>query len=132
MRKYPPLLIAMILAGTVLLGASCGLKGPPMPPEMKGSGARSGSGVLQFGPKEQKMEPEEERILRLYGLGKKPAEKSHLPGPDEAFGIGGPEDPAKKWMAPEEMNPNWLPDQPSEEKKSETPPPSDDPPEQNE
>jgi len=81
--------VLTVLVVSLGMAMACGLKGPPIPPEAKGKQpeARSGSGVMQFGPKEQKEAPEEDLILKLYGP-EKPA-KTHLPGIEENFGTGG-------------------------------------------
>ncbi len=96
------ILIALLLAASAV---SCGLKGPPIPPEVKKDERpepRSGSGVLQFGPQPEKEDPEDERILDLYGRKdrKKPTDVPRVEdaiGADVLLGTSGEpkDDPAK-------------------------------------
>lgn len=99
-------LLAVVLASLVVASAaSCGLKGPPIPPEAAKDGRpepRSGSGVLQFGPQPAKEDPEDQRILDLYGRKdrKKPTDVPRVEdaiGADVLLGTSGEpkDDPAK-------------------------------------
>jgi hypothetical protein len=84
MKRKVLKLFPVLLAGALLcLGVACGLKGPPIPPEVKGkSGAESS---IQIGKKPVKEPPEEELILKLYGRENR---QPNLSGLGETFGIG--------------------------------------------
>ncbi|MCL4233995.1 MAG: hypothetical protein KJ042_05715 [Deltaproteobacteria bacterium] len=105
MNGFVRLLAVVTAAFFVASAASCGLKGPPIAPDAKKDERpepRSGSGVLQFGPQPEKEDPEDRRILDLYGRKdrKKPTDVPRVEdaiGADVLLGTSGEpkDDPAK-------------------------------------